>query len=159
MSEFDIPIPLRLDPESRQLDRQAVLPPDGLTVNYGMHGAVAEHYGAVPRNPLPSTLDYLVASIGGCLIGTFAGSLKRAKLPLTPADLTATATGHVSSGEDGVLVLRRVTVRYTLEMPEEHREAARAVHEAHAGRCPNARSVSPAIEVVTELEMVAPVAA
>lgn len=159
MSAFDIPIPVRLMAGSTSLDREADLPPDGRTVAFGMHGAVAEHYTSAPKEPLPSTLDYLVATIGGCLIGTFAGSLKRARVPVSTDSLTGVATGKVSSDGDGVLVLRRVEVAYTLELPDEHRAAAEEVHAAHAARCPNARSVSPSVEIATDLKIVAPVAA
>lgn len=159
MSEFEIPIPVRLMAGSTSLDREADLPPDGRTVTFGMHGDVAEHYKSAPAEPLPSTLDYLVATIGGCLIGTFAGSLKRARIPVSPETLTGTATGSVSSGDDGVLVLRRVTLSYELQLPDEHREAAEEVHAGHASRCPNARSVSPSIEIVTELQITSPVVA
>ena len=159
MSEFDTTVPLRLIPGSKSLDREATLPPDGRRLAFGMHGAVAEHYGQTPPEPLPSTLDYLVASVGGCLIGTFAGSLRRARVPVTPETLTATATGHVSSDEDGVLVLRSIRLAYRLELDEEHRAAAEDVHAGHAGRCPNARSVSPAIAIETDLEIASPVAA
>ena len=159
MSAFEISVPVRLMAGSASLDREADLPPDGRTVAFGMHGDVAEHYKAAPPQPLPSTLDYLVATIGGCLIGTFAGSLKRARIPVSPETLAATATGTVSSDDDGVLVLRRVEVVYTLALPDEHRAGAEQVHAGHASRCPNARSVSPSIEIVTELGITSPVAA
>ena len=48
---------------------------------------------------------------------------------------------------------------YTLELDEEHRATAEEVHAAHAARCPNARSVSDSIEIVTHLRIVQPVAA
>ncbi len=159
MGSFEISVPLRLTQGSKSLDREADLPPAGETVSFGMHGAVADHYKATPENPLPSTLDYLVASIGACLIGTFAGSLKRARVPVSPDTLSGTSTGVVEPDEDGVLVLRKVVVNYTLELPDENRGAAQEVHATHAARCPNARSVSPAIEIATDLEIVTPVAA
>ena len=156
MSAFETTIPLRITPGTKSLDRQAELPPDGRVLDFGMHGAVAEHYRAKAVNPLPSTLDYLTASIGGCLIGTFAGSLLRARVPIVPDRLKGVATGQVASDDDNVLRLRKVTVSYTLELDEEHREAAEEVHALHAGRCPNARSVSPSIEIETELAIVRP---
>jgi uncharacterized OsmC-like protein len=158
MPAFTTTIPLRFVEGTRSLDREADLPPDGATIRFGMHGAVAEHYRAVATDPLPSTLDYLTASIGGCLIGTLAGSMLRARIPVRPEGLTATATGVVEPDADGVLVLRRVEVAYTVDLDEEHRAAAQEVHAAHAARCPNARSVSDAIEIVTTLELGTPVA-
>lgn len=159
MSAFQTTMPVRLTPTSRMLDREVDLPPDGRTIHFGAHGGVAEHY-RMPSTAeqSPTTIDYLVASVAGCLIGTFAGSLRRARLPLSPEALTATATGDVASGDDNVLVLRRITLDYALEMPAEHHEAAREVHAGHAQRCPNARSVSGAIEVVTNLRFTAPAA-
>lgn len=159
MPAFEITVPVRITPGTKSLDRQAELPPDGTVVDFGMHGAVAEHYGAKAVNPLPSTLDFLTGSIAGCLIGTLAGSLLRAKVPITPDKLTGTATGHVEPDDDNVLRLRKVSVSYELELDEEHREAAEEVHAAHADRCPNARSVQPAIEIETELGIVTPAAA
>jgi organic hydroperoxide reductase OsmC/OhrA len=159
MSAFEISVPVRLMAGSSSLDREADLPPDGRSIAFGMHGDVADHYKARPAEPLPSTLDYLVATIGGCLIGTFAGSLKRARIPVSPETLTGTASGAVASDDDGVLVLRRVEVSYALELPDEHRTGAEEVHAAHAARCPNARSVSPSIEIITRLAITSPVAA
>jgi organic hydroperoxide reductase OsmC/OhrA len=114
---------------------------------------------AKPANPLPSTVDYLVACIGGCLIGTFAGSLLRARVPFSPDALTGTTTGVVEADEEGVLVLRKVVVAYTLEVPEEHRGTAEEVHAGHAARCPNARSVSPSVGIETRLEIASTVSA
>jgi organic hydroperoxide reductase OsmC/OhrA len=159
MPAFDISIPVRITPGTKSLDRQAELPPDGLVLDYGMHGDVADHYGAKAVNPLPSTLDYLTSSIAGCLIGTFTGSMLRAKIPVTPDKVTGTAIGSVVPDDDNVLRLRKVTVNYRVELDEEHREAAEEVHAMHAGRCPNARSVSPSIEIETNLELLQPTAA
>lgn len=159
MPAFDISIPVRIAPGTKSLDRQAELPPDGQVVDFGMHGDVAEHYGAKAVNPLPSTLDYLTSTIAGCLIGTFTGSMLRAKIPVTPDKVTGTAVGQVVPDDDGVLRLRKVTVNYEVELDEEHRQAAEEVHAAHADRCPNARSVSPAIEIETNLELLQPAAA
>lgn len=158
MPAFETTVPLRLIPGSKSLDREATLEPNGEVIRFGMHGAVADHYKAVATDPQPSTLDYLTASIGGCLIGTFGGSLLRARVPVVPAAaLSGTATGIVEPDADGVLVLRKVVVSYTLQLDEEHRATAEEVHAGHASRCPNARSVSPSIEIATELEIVSPV--
>lgn len=155
MSEFTSVAPLRLVAGSRSLDREAVLEPNGDVVRFGMHGGVADHYKATATDPQPTTLDYLVASIGGCLIGTFAGSLLRARVPVVPGEaLRGTATGEIASDEDGVLRLRRLVVDYELAVDAEHADAAREVHDAHAARCPNARSVADAIEIVTNLTVV-----
>lgn len=47
--------------------RFAHLPAEGTPVAFGVHGAVAEHYGVDPEDhpPHATTLDYVVAAAGG----------------------------------------------------------------------------------------------
>lgn len=159
MAGFTTSIPLRIVPDTPALDREAEMPPDGRAVRFGMHGALCDHYRYQPPEEQPSTLDHLTASIGGCLIGTFAGSLRRARVRVRPEDLTAVARGEVEAEDDGVLVLRRVVLHYRLVLDGAQREMAEEVHTAHAARCPNARSVAGAIRIDSELEIVEPVTA
>lgn len=56
--------------------------------------------------------------------------------------------------EDGVLVIRRITVHYRLSVPADRRADAERVHGLHARFCPVARSLQGAIDVRTELELV-----
>lgn len=58
--------------------------------------------------------------------------------------------GEVVS-EDGVLVIKRITVSYRLRVPEDQRETAERVHAMHARFCPVARSLEGGIDVRTEL--------
>ena len=51
-------------------------------------------------------------------------------------------------------MIRRITVRYRLPVPEERRAEAERVHGFHARACPVARSLEGAIEIRTELELV-----
>jgi organic hydroperoxide reductase OsmC/OhrA len=53
-----------------------------------------------------------------------------------------------------VLVIRRITVRYRLAVPEDRHAEAERVHGFHARFCPVARSIEGAIDVRTELELV-----
>lgn len=47
--------------------RLAYLPAEEEPVTFGVHGAIAEHYGVSPdvSTPHASTLDYIVAAAGG----------------------------------------------------------------------------------------------
>jgi organic hydroperoxide reductase OsmC/OhrA len=56
--------------------------------------------------------------------------------------------------DDKVLVIKRITVRYRLAVPEDRREEAERVHGFHARFCPVARSLEGGIEIRTELELV-----
>lgn len=157
MTAFETTMPVRLSPTSKSLEREVDLPPAGLTIGFGAHGDVARHYGMPEGTPeQPTTLDYLVASVGGCLIGTLAGSLRRAKVPVGRSGLTATATGSVASDDDGVLRMRSIVLDYELVLPEQFHATAQEVHAVHASRCPNARSVAAAIDVTTNLRLSTP---
>lgn len=64
--------------------------------------------------------------------------------------LSAEIQGEVEV-EDGVLVLRRIHVRYRLADAGEEADTVRRVHEIHKEHCPVYRSIQAAIEVTTEL--------
>jgi len=55
--------------------------------------------------------------------------------------------------EDGVLVIRRIHVRYQLRAGEEHREAVERVHAFHRDKCPVYRSIHTSIAITTEYEL------
>ncbi len=79
------------------------------------------------------------------------GALEARHIAAGEGSLLAEAEGEVEI-EDGVLVLRRIHVRYTLRgCPPERREAAERAHSVHQGKCPVARSIAGAIAVTTEL--------
>ena len=65
------------------------------------------------------------------------------------------AAGEVEI-EDGVLVIKRIHVRYLLRVDTDtdHTKVARAF-EHHMPRCPVYRSIAAAIDCTTELEIVA----
>ncbi|MEW6581908.1 MAG: OsmC family protein [Actinomycetota bacterium] len=83
------------------------------------------------------------------------GALAARRVDASGDRLTATAVGDVEV-VDGVLVITRIAVRYRLVAAPEHREAAERAHAAHSRHCPVYRSISPAIPITTELEIVAP---
>ena len=61
------------------------------------------------------------------------------------------ATGEVEL-EDGVLVLRRIQVRFTLRsIRPEQREAAERAHAVFAPHCPVYRSIHKAVAITTDL--------
>ena len=47
--------------------RMAYLPAEDQAVAFGVHGAIAEHYGVAPEvsPPHATTIDYLIAAAGG----------------------------------------------------------------------------------------------
>jgi uncharacterized OsmC-like protein len=66
--------------------------------------------------------------------------------------LIADVRGEIEA-EDGILIIKRIHVRYRLRAPEDARETAERVHGVHADHCPVYRSLIPAIDITTELEL------
>jgi len=66
MSEVVYLSEVRIEPVNGPL-RKAYLPAEKEPVLFGVHGAVAEHYGvpADSNEPHATTLDYIVAAAGG----------------------------------------------------------------------------------------------
>ena len=72
---------------------------------------------------------------------------------IRPEDLVADVRGDVEK-EGGVLVLRRIHVKYKLHVPnpDEVRDTVARVLEMHVDKCPVALSIKGAIDVTTEVE-------
>jgi uncharacterized OsmC-like protein len=68
--------------------------------------------------------------------------------------LIGETTGEIEV-EDGVLVIKRIHVRYLLKVdPDVDRSKVERSFEHHMPRCPVYRSIGAAIECTTELELV-----
>ena len=65
---------------------------------------------------------------------------------LSPDDVTAVAEG-TNELVDGIPVLTRIHVGYTLRVPEGSREKVDRALARHAEKCPTARSLRGAVEV------------
>ena len=98
--------------------RQAHLLCTGEVVTFGTPGWQGEHYGFAPgtAEDNPGTLDFLVASVGGCLIGTLGGALKARGIDGSGGRLTADAAGEVVVDPDGVLRLRRIDITVGVDL-------------------------------------------
>jgi uncharacterized OsmC-like protein len=135
--------------------RRAWLPAREEPVEFGVHDEVADHYG-VPRGSdaeRPTTLDFVVAAAAGWLTGTFGGALEARQIPAGAGRLTSEARGEVEN-EDGVLVIKRIHVKYRLRLdPEADRDKAQRAFERHMPFCPVYRSIGSAIEITTSLQL------
>ena len=74
-------------------------------------------------------------------------------MPASKGRLVADVTGEVET-EEGVLVIRRIHVQYTLQVAVEQRETAERVHGFYARACPVYRSIGECIDITTEVAMV-----
>jgi uncharacterized OsmC-like protein len=136
--------------------RTAELMETGETVTFGTPGYQGDFYGLGEGElrERGGTFDYLVAAVGACLMGTFGRALAVRDIPSDGDRLRAEAEGHVEV-EDGIMVMKRVTVRYRLRLDDpSRREAAERAHAHHVRACGVALSVMPSLAIETELETV-----
>jgi uncharacterized OsmC-like protein len=136
--------------------RTAELLETGETVTFGTPGYQGDFYG-LGEGELREhggTFDYLVAAVASCLTGTFGRALTVRGIPSDGGRLSSEAEGHVVV-ENDIMVMKRVTVRYRLQLDDEaKRDAAERAHVHHVGACGVARSVMPSLAIATELELV-----
>jgi uncharacterized OsmC-like protein len=65
--------------------------------------------------------------------------------------LSARAVGEVEKTEDGVLVVKRIHVRFQLKAKAADRQTAERVHGFYAEKCPIYRTLKNGIAISTEL--------
>jgi uncharacterized OsmC-like protein len=87
------------------------------------------------------------------MLGTFAGALDARQIDAKNGRLTAEVRGEIEP-EDGVLVIRRVHVRFLLKAPESVRDAVERVHGVYRDKCPVYRTLRPAMEITSAYELV-----
>ena len=64
MSEVVYSVDIRID-RIKGTFRHAWLPAHEGPVEFGVHGAIKEHYGVAPERDITTTLDYVFAATGG----------------------------------------------------------------------------------------------
>jgi uncharacterized OsmC-like protein len=135
--------------------RTAELLETGERVTFGTPGYQGDFYGfgSGELRGRGGTFDYLVAAVTACLTGTLGQALRVRGVPSDGDRLSAEGEGEVVV-EDGVMVMRRIVVRYRLRVDEDRRDAALRAHAHHVRACGVARSVMPALGIETEIEMV-----
>ena len=82
------------------------------------------------------------------MLGTFGGALEARRIDASNGRLTADARGEVEN-EDGVLVIRRIHVVFTIRASEEQRQTVERVHGFYAAKCPVYRSLQAAIQITS----------
>ena len=87
------------------------------------------------------------------MLGTFAGALDARQIDAKHGRLVAEVRGEIES-DDGVLVIRRVHVRFLLQAPDTVRETVERVHGVHKDKCPVYRTLRPAMEITSAYELV-----
>lgn len=88
------------------------------------------------------------------MTGTLGGALEARGIDASGGRLTSETEGDVEL-EDGVLVIRRIRIRYRLkDCPQDKREAAERAHAAHPTKCPVHQTIARCVEITTRLDYV-----
>jgi len=118
----------------------------------GVHGGIAEYFKLSPEEPMVSTLDYIVAAVGGCMTGTVAGALEARGVNANPDKLQVRAEGRIEE-VDGKMILTGIKLHYLLKIPKEKRATVERALEHHEGLCAASESVRRGITVEWESEI------
>jgi uncharacterized OsmC-like protein len=135
-------------------DKLVTGPTESVAVPMGMHGELAEFYGAPPGfTPHASTLDYVIGATGACLAGTFKRALAARGIVIAPENLKAEVEGVIVV-DDGVPVIRRIEVSYELAgFDRSDVEKIERAHAVHHRACAVSRSLERAIDISTSLRL------
>ncbi len=82
------------------------------------------------------------------MLGTFGGALEARKIDASEGRLTADVRGEIEN-EDGVLVIRRIHIAFTLRAPEDVRQTVERVHGVFAEKCPLFRTMHKAVQITS----------
>jgi uncharacterized OsmC-like protein len=121
-------------------------------VRMGIHGGIAQYFKLSPDEPMASTLDYIVAAVGGCMTGTVAGALEARGVRTDPEKLQVEAEGRIEE-VDGKMILTGIKLRYRMKVPASKRAAVERALEHHEGLCAASESVRRGIKVEWESEI------
>ena len=86
------------------------------------------------------------------MLGTFGGALEARKIDASNGRLTANVRGEVEN-EDGVLVIRRIHIEFSLQAPEDALATVDRVHGFFADKCPIYRSLRAAIQITSSYNL------
>jgi uncharacterized OsmC-like protein len=86
------------------------------------------------------------------MLGTFGGALEARKINASDGRLIADVRGEIET-DGGVLVIRRVHVKFQLRAAEEARATVERVHGVYAQKCPVYRTLQPAMQITSSYEL------
>jgi len=122
------------------------------SLRMGVHSGIAQYFKLSPDEPMASTLDYIVAAVGGCMTGTVAGALEARGVSANPDNLQVEAEGRIED-VDGKMILTGIKLRYRVKVPKDKRATVERALEHHEGLCAASESVRRGITVEWESEI------
>ncbi len=114
---------------------------------------IAQYFKLSPDEPMASTLDYIVAAVGGCMTGTVAGALEARGVSASPDKLQVEAEGRIED-VDGKMILTGIKLHYRMKVPKDKRATVERALEHHEGLCAASESVRRGITVEWDNEII-----
>jgi uncharacterized OsmC-like protein len=133
--------------------KKAVIEGFPQAIRMGVHGGVKKFYRVESGEDLPTTLDYVVAALGGCLTGTLGSALEARPIPIGPNDLSAEVEGYIENIDNKPLITR-VHVKYHLKVPKGKKAEAERIVGTHDKFCAVSQSLKRGIAVELEADIV-----
>ena len=118
----------------------------GVEVEFGVHGPIREFFGLETPVERLLPVDFVVAALGGCMLGTLVGALEVRQVALEPGALIAESAG-TNQVRDGIPVLTAIHVSYRMRIPAGTREKVERALARHQDKCPTAVSLKGAVAV------------
>ena len=87
------------------------------------------------------------------MTGTLAGALEARQIAAYDGSLETEVEGDIEAGENKVLLLTRVHIKYRMKIPRGKREQAERALSLHHSRCPVSQSVERGIRVEWSAEI------
>jgi uncharacterized OsmC-like protein len=81
------------------------------------------------------------------MTGTLAGALEARQIGAYDGSLKTEVDGDIEEGENRVLLLTKVHIKYHMKIPKGQREQAERALSLHHSRCPVSQSVERGIRV------------
>ena len=122
-------------------------------VRMGLHGGVKKFYKVESGEDLPTTLDFVVAALGGCLTGTLGSSLEARNISAGPDDLSTSVEGYIENIENKPLITR-VYVKYKLTVPKGRKGEAERIVQSHEKNCAVSQSLRRGITVEVAADII-----
>ena len=87
------------------------------------------------------------------MTGTLAGALEARQIAAYGGSLESEVEGDIEEGDNKVLLLTKVHIKYRLKIPTSKREQAERALSLHHSRCPVSQSVERGIRVEWSAEI------
>jgi uncharacterized OsmC-like protein len=86
------------------------------------------------------------------MLGTFAGALAAREISPDEGRASCVTRGEVET-EEGVLIIRRIHVHFTIRAGEEKRPVIERVHGIFAQKCPVFRTLQNSVQITSSFEL------